>query len=252
MDSPSTLATYAYSYDAAAQLTTETNADGNHTYTYDATGQLTGVDASGGTCGATGCDESFSYELNGNRTMAGYSTGTGNRLTADGTHTYTYDDNGNTLQKTKTSNGEKTDFVWDYRNRRTQIVVKDSGGTILKQLAYTRDTWNRRIIQVVDPDGAGPQQTTTTKTIYDAMQPPTAAQIAAGALAPVVDAVFESAAFAANPYADFDGSNALVYGSEIDMILARRDGNGTVAWYLTDHLGSVRDLVNTRGPERGP
>ena len=41
--------------------------------------------------------ESFSYDANGNRTMTGYSTGTGNRLLSDGTYNYTYDDEGNTL-----------------------------------------------------------------------------------------------------------------------------------------------------------
>ena len=80
MGSPSTLATYTYSYNAASELTVETNQDDTLTYSYDNTSQVTGVDGSGGTCGSTGCDDSFSYDVNGNRTMTGYSTGTGNRL----------------------------------------------------------------------------------------------------------------------------------------------------------------------------
>jgi hypothetical protein len=34
----------------------------------------------------------FTYDANGNRTSGSYTTGTGNRLTSDGTWTYTYDD----------------------------------------------------------------------------------------------------------------------------------------------------------------
>ena len=32
----------------------------------------------------------------------------------------------------------------------------------------------------------------------------------------------------------------------IDMVLARQT-SGTVAWYLPDRLGTIRDLVNTSG-----
>jgi RHS repeat-associated protein len=225
--SSSTLATYLYTYNAASELTTEVNQDGTYTYSYDNTSQLIGVDASGGSCGASGCDESFSYDVNGNRTMSGYTTGTGNRLTADGTYTYTYDDNGNTLTKTRISDSQKWEYTWDYRNRLTQVVVKNAGGTILQQSDFTFDAFDRRIIKSFDDDGPGPHSATVTKTIYD------------------------GADFAANPYADFDGSNALtmryLYGPAVDMTLARRNASGTVAWHLTDHLGSVHDVVTTNG-----
>jgi RHS repeat-associated protein len=226
--SSTTLATYTYGYNAASELTIEANQDGSYTYTYDKTGQLTGVDASGGTCGATGCDESFSYDVNGNRTMTGYTTGTGNRLTSDGTYNYTYDDNGNMLTKTRISDSQKYEFTFDYRNRLTQVVLKNSGGTILQQTDFTYDAFNQRIIKSFDDDGPlGPHSAAVTKTIYD------------------------GAGFGANPYADFDGSNALtmryLYGPAVDLILGRRSSGGTVAWHLADHLGTVRDLVNTSG-----
>ena len=38
-----------------------------------------------------------------------------------------------------------------------------------------------------------------------------------------------------------------LYGPTVDFILARRNASGTVAWYLADHMGSIRDLVNTSG-----
>ena len=60
-----------------------------------------------------------------------------------------------------------------------------------------------------------------------------------------------------NPYADFTpgGSGGAVlserylYGPAVDEILARTSSGGTTAWYLTDHEGSVRDIVNTSGNE---
>jgi RHS repeat-associated protein len=54
-----------------------------------------------------------------------------------------------------------------------------------------------------------------------------------------------------NPYADFNGSGTLqqryLYGPALDALLARTDSGGTTAWYLTDRLGSVRDIANTSG-----
>jgi hypothetical protein len=55
-----------------------------------------------------------------------------------------------------------------------------------------------------------------------------------------------------NVYADFDDSGTLLhrylFGPGVDMILARADGNGNdIAWYLTDSLGSVRDIADTFG-----
>jgi YD repeat-containing protein len=39
-------------------------------------------------------DESYSYDANGNRTGGGYTTGNDNRLTNDGTFSYSYDHKG--------------------------------------------------------------------------------------------------------------------------------------------------------------
>jgi RHS repeat-associated protein len=54
-----------------------------------------------------------------------------------------------------------------------------------------------------------------------------------------------------NTYADFNGAGALLkrylYGPAIDAILARTDSGGTSAWYLTDKLGTVRDITSESG-----
>ena len=59
------------------------------------------------------------------------------------------------------------------------------------------------------------------------------------------------------PYADFNGSGTLltryvsgpgmVNGAVVDELLARTSSGGTTAWYLTDKLDSVRDVVSSSG-----
>jgi RHS repeat-associated protein len=54
-----------------------------------------------------------------------------------------------------------------------------------------------------------------------------------------------------HPFADFNGSNSLtdryVYRPAVDMILAHLEADGDLFWYLTDHLGTVRDIANKTG-----
>jgi RHS repeat-associated protein len=105
----------------------------------------------------------------------------------------------------------------------TNVTVKDSSQNVIQESDYTYDAFNQRIGVEVDPDGDGQESATQRWTAYDG----------------------------ANPYADFDGSgnltNRYLYGPAADMILARMDSSGDVAWYLTDHLGSVRDLADPGG-----
>jgi RHS repeat-associated protein len=151
--------------------------------------------------------------------MSGYTTGTGNETTAGGGYTFVYDNSGNLTGKTKVSNGDNWTYSWDYRNRLTGAVEHNSGGSVLMQGTYTYDSLNRRI--GVDETVGGVNS--KTWTVYDGQ----------------------------NPYADFNGSGTLqqryLYGPAVDEILARTSSGGTSAWYLTDKLGSVHDLVNTSG-----
>jgi RHS repeat-associated protein len=209
------LATYVYAYDSANRLTTETNAEGTVTYTYDAADQLT---AAGGSR-----TESYGYDLNGNRNTTGYTTGSGNELTASPNTTYTYDSEGNLTGQTDTSTGDTTAYTWDYRNRLTGVVRHNSGGSLTMQATYTYDALGRRIGVQVDDDGTGPHAAAQTWTVYDGQ----------------------------NTYADFDGAGTLaeryLYGPAIDELFARTDSGGTSAWYLPDKLGTIRDIVNTSG-----
>ena len=205
------LATYVYGYDNANRVTTEVNAEGTVTYGYDSGGEL--LTARGSRT------ENYSYDSGGNRTMSGYTTGTGNELTASPGYTYTYDGEGNMTGETQTSTGDVWTYGYDNRNRMVSAVEKSSGGTVLAQATYTYDALNQRI--GFDDNG------TQTWTVFDG----TGAD--------------------ANPYADFNGSGTLLvrYMSTqaVDNILARTSSGGTTAWYLTDRLGSVRDIVNTSG-----
>jgi len=72
-----------------------------------ATSQVTSDSAGGG----------YAYDLNGNRNIAGYSTGPANRLATDGTWIYTYDFEGNVASKTRISDGRYWSYGYDTATR---------------------------------------------------------------------------------------------------------------------------------------
>jgi RHS repeat-associated protein len=203
-----TLMTLTYGYDAANQLTSYSGPDGSLTYGYDNGGQLTGVSGAHA--------ETYTYDKEGNRTMTGYTTTIGNRLTADGTSTYAYDNDGNMVGRTRTSDNQVTTYTYDFRNRLTEDLIKTSGGVTVQDDKFTYDVENRRI-------GKNTLSGGQSWTGYDGV----------------------------NPYADFNSSGSLtyryLYGNAIDFLLARVDTSGTPMWYLTDKLGSVREDVSTSG-----
>ena len=214
----SALATYVYGFNSGGLITTETNAEGLASYSYDDTNQLTGVDRPTGQT-----DESYGYDLNGNRNTTGYTTTTGNRMTASPGYTYTYDAEGNTSAKTETGTSKVTTYGYDHRNRLTGVTQKNGGGSVIMQATCVYDALGRRIKTDVDADGAGGGAATVTWSMYDGQ----------------------------NTYADFNSGGTLtmryLHGLAIDELFARMDSGGTVAWYLTDHLGTVRDIVDTSG-----
>jgi RHS repeat-associated protein len=209
--SGTSLENYTYTYDAANRVLGEQrNGTPDVTYTYDATDQLLGD----GT-------HTYSYDSNGNRTMTGYQTGTGNELTNDGTWTYTYDNAGNLTQKSKGSGLETWYYGYDNANHMTSVRQTSDGTTNQLTVTYTYDVLGNRVQQDKGKTGGS---TVTTQFAYDGQ----------------------------NVSADLDGSNNLqvryLYGNGLDQILARivssGEPNAGVAWYLQDRLGSVRDLEN--------
>ena len=212
--SAATLSYYDYQYDSANRVTQETWASksttgslisGTHTYAYDPTSQLTSADGA-----------NYSYDANGNRTMSGYETATNNRLTTDGTYTYTYDTEDTLTEKQAGgSNPDTWLYTYDQRNLLTSVVDKSNGTTVNLTLTYTYDALGRRVQQVEWKSGVG---STNTRFAMDAN---------------------------GQEWAELDGLNTVTarFLSEGEQqVLARIDNIG-VNWLLTDHLGSVRDLV---------
>jgi len=206
------LATYVYSYDNADRVTSEKDAEGTASFTYDNAHELTAVSGSR--------TESYSYDLNGNRTGTGYSTTVMNETATSPGTTYTYDNAGNMISA-KTGSTITT-YTYDYRNRLTEVTT---GGSVVA--TYTYNALDQRI-GIKD-------NSTQTWTVYNGSDAD------------------------ATPYADFNGSGSLterylygpgvVNGAVVDEILARTSSGGTTAWYLPDKLGSVRDIVSPTGTE---
>jgi len=203
---------FQYSYDTAYRLISE-NDNGTVTgYGYDNADQLT---SAGG--------KSYSYGANGNRDMAGYTMGGGNQLRSDGTWNYTYDAEGNVQTKTNIANGDVWTYGYDLANHLTSAVHKDSHGTLLVQVTEKYDVFGNRVEEDVTTPGQG---TTVQRFAYD---------------------------LEGNVWADLDGSNNLqtrrlyadVNGQAVPF--ARVSAAGVVAWYLADHLGSVRDITDDTG-----
>ncbi len=163
-------------------------------------------------------NESFSWDANGNQTGTGYTTSTGNEQTASPGYTYTYDADGNMITSTQTSTGDVWTYTYNFAGQMTGAVEKTSGGTVLAQATYTYDALGNRI--GMDENG------TQTWTLYDG----------------------------GTPIMDFNGSGSLEMrylngpaGDIVDTVLARQSSSGTVAWYLPDRLGTIRDLINNSG-----
>ncbi|MDX1929892.1 MAG: RHS repeat-associated core domain-containing protein [Pirellulaceae bacterium] len=171
-------------------------------------------------------DETYGYDLNGNRNTSGYTTSTNNRTTADPGFTYTYDDQGNRTSRTETSTGKVTEYTWDHRNR--LVTVKDrntAGGSVVKQVDYAYDAFNRLVKRTYDADGAGSGAATNQFWVYDEG----------------INAVLQ-----------FDGSSAsnlshrYLWSDRVDELLADETvGSGADTLYaLGDHLGTIRDIAN--------
>ena len=113
---------YNLSWDAAGRVTYFDFTDGGTAktgiYGYDNTDQLVTATYNG-----FQSNESYGYDANGNRNTNGFTVGTNNRLTSDGTFCYTYDNEGNRLTKTTISGGAVTSYTWDHRNRLVQVIT---------------------------------------------------------------------------------------------------------------------------------
>lgn len=207
------LARYGYDFDAAYQIRRWTiNSEPSH-FDYDRTGQLTDA------LNAAQPHENFRYDPNGNRigaqTSGSYVVGGNNQILSDGTNRYGYDAEGNLTSRSNILTGVLTEYQWDHRNRLTNVLDYSRSGVATQRLVFAYDAMNRRLAKTVNAE--------TTRFLYN-ME---------------------------DSWADLDGANAVIarylHGARIDELIARQRASDGRGWYLTDHVGSVRDISNSAG-----
>lgn len=204
------LAEYHYARDPAQQIVQRLLNGQTADYGYDPTGQLTNALYSAGQP-----NEAYHYDANGNRIGGGYLVTTNNQIVADGANTYSYDLEGSMVGRSNTVTHATTDYTYDYRNRLVSVVDEDAGGVVTQTVEFTYDALNRRVAKSVN--------SSVTRFLLNQE----------------------------NIWADANGAGAItaryLLGNHIDEMLARYRTGDIVVWYLTDNLGSVRDLIGANG-----
>ncbi len=102
----------AYTYNGVGNRESLTDRRGSQTFGYDNLDRLTRASYP-----LLATPQAFPYDAVGNRTTVGNVTNAGNQLTADATHSYQYDDNGNLTRKTLLATGSYTQYTSDAENR---------------------------------------------------------------------------------------------------------------------------------------
>jgi RHS repeat-associated protein len=134
-DGMTALETISYVMNAVGMRTNMTDTSGSTNYTYDALYRLTEVEYPNSDV------TEYGYDAVGNRTSLTINGGTpiantynaANELTASGSDSYSYDENGNLLSKTV--NSVTTDYTWDALNR----MVGLDDGMMTASYAYNGD-----------------------------------------------------------------------------------------------------------------
>ena len=226
------LASYNLTYDLAGRITKIIDQDGTNNFAYDSRDQLTLADHSA----AAIADEAYAYDSVGNRLTKGataglpssaYQIGPNNRLLSDGTFNYTYDAEGQHETRTEIATGKVRDFQWDFRQRLEKVIDRTSAaGPATQTVAFGYDALDRRVFKTVTTGGT----TKSTFFIHDrdhVLLDMSATGTQQSSTTPVVAARY-------------------LHGPAVDQILAQ-ESSGVVLWALTDHLGTVRDLVSNSG-----
>ncbi len=121
--------------------------------------------------------------------------------------------------RSNTVTGVLTTYQWDHRNRLLSVLDRNPGGVVTQTVAFVYDAMNRRLSKTV----TGGQGAKAERFLYNQD----------------------------DSWADLDGSSNItaryLHGARIDELLARQRTSDGRSWYLTDHLGTVRDIANAAG-----
>ena len=155
----------------------------------------------------------------------------------DGTHRYTYDKEGNRIEKYVGANvndtldaGDTSVMLldWDHRNRLVKVTQQTNFGTDTRILTYEYDAFDRRVVSHTLSLSTG-LPARSTYWVWDGEQ--MALQFNDG------DGGGPNAAFLAYRF---------LSGPRIDQVF-HQEGTATSHWLLADHLGTTRDVVDDSG-----
>lgn len=211
------LGSYSVTYDAKRRIDSMTTPDGLGEFDYDGSGQLLDADYD------YQPDEEFTYDLTGNRTMTGYTTGPNNQLLAAGDLEFEYDGEGNRIRQTDTATDDYVGYTWDHRNRLTKVTFFDDTDTKTKEILYSYDTHNRRIRRQLDTNGNGTIDA-AQNIVYDADWKPGLE---------VIVLIFDESD---------DLQHRFLHGPGIDQPLADEQP-AKLHWLLPGQLGTITDVV---------
>lgn len=209
----------SFQRDELGNISSATDAEGTHTYTYDAIRRLKAATHSKP---ALQPNEFYTYDATGNRvtshlsashTYSYQSLGKGNRLQRDDRFTYQYDNEGNLVRKSQLATGSYTEYRYDFRNRLSESIQQTAAGAEVSRAKYSFDSLDRRVRAIEGGDDFffG----------YDGLNP--------------ILKIWPTGAV---------GSRR-AYNRSLDNILAD-EANGQTRWFITDQLGSVRDLLDNQ------
>jgi RHS repeat-associated protein len=243
-----TIDTFGWAYNAGNLVTSFTSSDGTASYGYDPTNQLTSATYTTASGGHQPANESYSFDLNGNRNSTGYSTGSDNLISSDGTFNYQHDADGNMTVRTRISNNYASDYrttyTWDYRNRLTDVEYYDNNAVLTKHVHYVYDIFNDLIGEEDDDTGSGSYGVIQWYVV-------SASPVAPSASRPTADL--------AQPLLQFDGNQNLTERNLVGLDPTGRPAvmaqeavpsltqGGPVTWTADDNLGTSRDLVDDNG-----
>ena len=199
-----------YLYNNVGNRTSLTDRRGAQAFGYDNLDRLTSASHP-----LLATPQAFAYDAVGNRTTGGSVVNAGNQLTADATHSYQYDDNGNLTRKTLLATGNYTQFTYDAENRLTKVEDFVAGNpTPAFTSTYRYDGLGRRIEKMANGQ--------TKRYVYDGE-----------------DILLE-----------YDGTNTLqaryTHGPGIDEPIAVTKAGNTF-FYHQDGLGTVTELTDSAG-----